>query len=91
MTFTKLRDIKPKNIALDKYVSREFQQYGYDLAMELGEPKKVSLYIKLAKENPRGLLESARAFVRDAVNVKSKGRLYLWKLKQLKEQANKKG
>ena len=73
----------------DKYISREFQKYGYDLARELGDPKGVSLYIKLAKETPRGLLESARSFVKDAQSVKSKPKLFMWKLKQLKISTNK--
>lgn len=68
----------------DKYVSREFQKYGYDLAQELEDPKGVSLYIKLAKETPRALLESARSFVRDAYNVESRPKLFMWKLSQLK-------
>lgn len=68
----------------DKYVSREFQKYGYDLAQELEDPKSTSLYIKLAKETPRGLIESARSFVRDAQNARSKPRLFMWKLTQLK-------
>lgn len=70
----------------DKYVSREFQKYGYDLAQELGDTENVSLYIKLAKETLRGLLESARSFVRDAYNVESKSKLFMWKLKQLKDE-----
>lgn len=90
MSFTKLGDLNPKKMEVDKYVSREFQQYGYELAMELNEPKRVSLYIKLAKTTPRGLLESARAFVKDALNAKSKGKLFMWKLKQLKEQLKNK-
>lgn len=68
----------------DKYVSREFQKYGYDLAKELDDAKSISLYIKLAKDTPRGLLETARSFVKDASNARSKGRLFMWKLKQLK-------
>ena len=68
----------------DKYISREFQKYGYDLAQELGDPKRVSFYIKLAKENPRGHLEAARSFVKDANNVRSKSRLFVWKLQELK-------
>lgn len=68
----------------DKYVSREFQKYGYDLAQELNDAKSISLYIKLAKDTPRGLLETARSFVKDASNARSKGRLFMWKLKQLK-------
>ena len=69
----------------DKYISQEFQKYGYDLAAELGDLKHKALYIKLAKENPRAFLEQARSFVKDAYNVKSKGRLYMWKLNELKK------
>jgi hypothetical protein len=69
----------------DKYVSREFQKYAYDLAQELGDMSHKSLYMKLAKETPRGLMESARSFVKDAQNARSKGRLFMWKLKQLKQ------
>ena len=72
----------------DKYISYEFQKYGYELAEELGDLKNKSLYIKLAKETPRGLLESARNFVKDAYNVKSKPKLFMWKLQQLKKQGN---
>jgi len=69
----------------DKYVSREFQKYGYELATTLGDMKHKSLYIKLAKETPRGLLESAKSFVMDAENAKNKGSLFMWKLGQLKK------
>ena len=68
----------------DKYISREFQKYGCELADELGDSKNRSLYIKLAKETPRQFLESARNFTKDARNVKSKPRLFMWKLTQLK-------
>jgi len=71
----------------DKYISREFQKYGYDLAQELGDSKGVSLYIKLAKETPRILLENARSFVRDAYQVQSRPKLFMWKLQQLKTAA----
>ena len=74
----------------DKYISHEFQKYGYELAKELGDLKNKSLYIKLAKETPRGLLENARNFVKDASNVKSPAKLYMWKLTQLKKDARKK-
>jgi len=74
----------------DKYISREFQKYGYELAEELGDLKNRSLYIKLAKEVPRGLLESARNFVKDANNVKSRPKLYMWKLSNLRKELKKK-
>jgi len=69
----------------DKYVSREFQKYAYDLAVELEDLPHKSLYMKLAKNTPRGLMESARSFVKDAQNANSKGRLFMWKLSELKK------
>lgn len=67
----------------DKYVSREFQKYGYDLAVELEDMSHKTLYIKLAKDTPRAILEKARYFVKDA-KARNKGRLFMWKLKELK-------
>lgn len=77
-----LKDFKPEE---DKYISREFQKYGYDLAKELGDMKNKSLYIKLAKETPRGLLEESRNFVKSAYDVKSPPKLFMWKLAELKK------
>ena len=74
----------------DKYISFEFQKYGYELAKELGDLKNISLYIKLAKETSRGLLEAAKNFVKDAYSVKSKPKLFMWKLTQLKREAKSK-
>jgi len=71
----------------DRYISYEFQKYGYELAKELGDLKNKSLYIKLAKETPRGLLETARNFVKEATKVKSRPRLFMWKLTQLKKES----
>lgn len=82
--------VKNFKIDEDKYISREFQQYGYDLAEELGDLKSTSLYIKLAKETPRGLMEAARSFVKDATNVKNRTALFMWKLQQLKTEAKNK-
>lgn len=69
--------------AEDKYISREFQNYGLELAEELGDMKHKSLYIKLAKETPRAKLEVARRFVKDADHARNKAALFMWKLKQL--------
>lgn len=67
-----------------KYISREFQDYGYRLAEELEDLKHKALYIKMAKEQPRRLLEEARYFVKDAPNVRHRAKLFMWKLKELK-------
>lgn len=66
----------------DKYISREFQSYGYWLAKELDDLKHKSLYIKLAKNIHRSILENALSYVKDA-NVESRARLFMWKLKEL--------
>ncbi|MGI5828327.1 MAG: hypothetical protein ACOX6V_04895 [Patescibacteria group bacterium] len=74
-----------------RYISKEFQDYGYRLALELGDVKRVSMYIKFAKTIDRSILEVARCFVKDAKNVKNKSRLFMWKLKQLKTPEDKAG
>jgi len=73
----------------DKYISREFQKFGYDLAVQLDDMKHKALYIKLAKTTPRVFLEQARNFVKDS-QARSKARLFMWKLKELKKENEKK-
>ncbi len=68
----------------DKYISREFQSYGIYLAEELGDYKHRALYIRLAKTVPRAVLEKALSFVKDA-KARNKARLFMWKMKKLKE------
>lgn len=68
-----------------QFISREFQDYGYRLAQELNDLKNKSLYMKLAKTLPRRLLENARMFVKDATTARSKARLFMWKLKELRQ------
>lgn len=70
-----------------KYISQEFQDYGYRLAIDLNDMDHKSLYIRMAKTTPRATLEQARAFVVDAPNVKNKGRLFMWKVGELKKKA----
>lgn len=82
-----LGDILSKyDVDRTNYISREFQDYGYRLALSLDDEKSKSLYIKLAKEMPRAWLETAKNFVADADNVKSKARLFMWKLQQIKNE-----
>lgn len=66
-----------------KYSKHEFQVYGYYLAQQLGDERHASLYIKLAKNTPRGLLQESLTFVK-AANAKQPPRLFMWKLKQLR-------
>jgi len=70
-----------------KYITREFQDFGYRLAESLDDLRHKSLYIKLAKEEDRELLQKAWDFVKDS-RAKSKARLFMWKLKRLREEAS---
>jgi len=68
-----------------RYISREFQDFGYKLAIELGDEKNVGMYMRIAKNEDRTVLEEALSFVKDAKNAKSKARLFLWKMKKIKQ------
>lgn len=76
---TKFKD-RPKNIA------HEFQMYGVYIAESLGDTKHYSLYIKLAKQINRGILEEALNFTKGYYNAKNKAKVFMWKLKQLKDE-----
>lgn len=69
---------RPKNIAY------EFQMYGVYLAESLNDTKHYSLYIKLAKEVDRNLLEEALNFTKGYYRAKNKAKVFMWKLDQLK-------
>lgn len=71
------------------HISREFQDYGYRLAVDLDDLAHKALYIKMAKEVPRAILEAARAFVVDADHAKSRARLFMWKVRELKQDKHK--
>ncbi len=75
-----------------KYVKNEFQAYGLELAKELGDWKNRSLYIRLAKQTDRNVLEKARLFVKDQTSgtIKTPYKLFMWKLRQIKLEKNTK-
>ena len=78
-----IKDVLKKfNPVEDKYISREYQSYGIRLAEELDDYKHRSLYIKLAKNQPRAILEKALSFCIDS-KAKNKGALFMWKLKEM--------
>lgn len=71
-----------------KYVKHEYQDFGIRLAYKLNDIKHKSLYIKLAKTEDRGTLEAAYRFAVDYPKMedKNRGRLFMWKLKKLREE-----
>jgi len=85
--FTKIASVLANFGLQDKggYITQEFQDYGYRLAVVLDDLPHKSLYIKMAKTNDRTLLQEALAFVSDAQHAKSKARLFMWKVRELKK------
>lgn len=70
---------RPKNIA------HEFQMYGVYLAETLNDTKHYGLYIKLAKEVDRKILEEALNFTKGYFGAKSKAKIFMWKLTELRK------
>jgi len=73
---------RPKNIA------HEFQMYGVYLAESLDDTKRYGLYIKLAKEVDRKILEEALSYTKGYYSAKSKAKVFMWRLAQLKNQGD---
>lgn len=73
-----------------RYIHHQFQDYGYRLALKLGDIQHKAIYIKLAKTTPKHLIEQAAAFASDYREELNKGKLFMWKLKKLREQEEEK-
>ena len=65
--------------------STEFQVFGGYLSEQLDDKKHIALYIKMAKTEDRKLLNEALSYTKDYPKVKSKGKLFMWRFKLLKE------
>ncbi|MBP7928019.1 hypothetical protein KAZ57_02640 [Patescibacteria group bacterium] len=68
----------------------EFQAFGNRLADELGDNKHRTLYLMLAKSEDRNLLETARLFALGNEKSTTKGKLFMWKLKELRKARDEK-
>lgn len=75
-----------KEVKRARNISQEFQLYGVYIADTLADQKHYSLYIKLAKTYDRSILEQALNYAKGYDSAKSKARIFMWKLKQLKEE-----
>jgi len=83
MGIKSIKEVLESRKVQKRYITREFQDYGYRLAESLNDLEHKSLYIKLAKEEKRDLLQKAWDFVKDS-RAKSRAKLFMWKLKQLR-------
>ena len=78
-----LKEITAKDSG--KYLKFEWQLYAYNLAKWMDDLDRVSMYMKLAKNEDRQIVQQAWDFVKDS-NARSKPRLFLWKLSLLKKE-----
>jgi hypothetical protein len=75
------KKFEKKGLPRAKY---EFQEYGIWLSEQLHDTRHKALYIKLAKEKPRPVLERARIFALECESSSvNRGRLFMWKLSEL--------
>lgn len=81
--------LKNFNPTQDKYISREYQSFGVHIAQKLDDEAHKSLYIRMARDVPRPVLERALQFVSDA-NARNKAALFMWKLKDMNAWGKKK-
>ena len=77
--------IKKKKLIRDPRNSYEHQAYGNKLAEDFNDTAHRALYIRMAKNEDRNLMEVARIFVMSQEKATTKGKLFMWKLKQLKD------
>jgi hypothetical protein len=68
---------RPKNL------SQEFQVFAVYLCESLGD-SNYPMYMRLAKNTDRGILNEALTFTKGYSAAKSKPKVFLWKVKQLK-------
>ena len=80
---TAIAEVKFKN--RPKNIKYEFQMYGVYLAESLDDTKHYSLYIKLAKEVDRKILEECLNFTKGYYHAKNKAKVFMWRLKELKK------
>lgn len=76
--------LKEKGVISDHRNKYEYQAYGNKLAEDLQDPAHRTLYIKLAKEEDRRLLDAALSFTMDTDKKMGLGKLFMWKLKELR-------
>lgn len=71
------------------YITQEFQDFGYQMAVKLNDLKRTSMYMKMSKTIDRAILEQALAFISDAHHARNKAALFMWKVKELRKDLKK--
>lgn len=79
-------DFLADKVKSTKYVTKEFQDYGYRLAVKLDDLEHKSLYIKLAKTESRPVLDQALSYTLDYPKARKKAKIFMWKLRELRSE-----
>lgn len=77
------KDLKGK--VAKRGTSYEFQDYAYRLASDLNDLEHLQIYMMLAKTVPRYILDRTFEFAGD-YNMDSRTKLFMWKLKQVRQE-----
>lgn len=73
------------------YISEEFQDYGYRIAVKLDDLEHKALYIRLAKQTDRSILDETLEFTLDyPLKHGKRAKIFMWKLTQVLRAKNKK-
>jgi hypothetical protein len=64
-------------------IHEEFQDYAYRLAHQLGDLDHKSIYFRISKSYPRAVIQDAASFALTYTNVPNKGKLFMWRLREL--------
>src|SRR5688572_27495330 len=70
-----------EELAKKRRLTKPYQVFGIWIAQNLGDTKNIPLFIRLAKNQDRILLESAVSYIKDYPNARSRTHLFLWFLK----------
>lgn len=89
LTTINILDPQAKMPDAKRHPANEFQAYAYKLANDLNDLQNLHIYMRLAKNVERSLMEKAYSFVSDS-STDQRGRLFLWKLKQIRTDLQKK-
>jgi hypothetical protein len=71
------------------YITQEFQDFGYQMAVKLNDLKRTSMYMRMSKTIDRAILEQAMSFISDAHQARNKAALFMWKVKELRKETKK--
>jgi hypothetical protein len=67
------------------HAHHEFQAFAYRLAHDLRDMENLKIYMRLARNVERSLMERAYSYALDA-NTDNKGKVFFWKVKELRKE-----